>query len=120
MARGEAMGVARGNACGVPKGKPRQVASGETTMGVARGKASGPTGGVFGCCSDHFETPSTPEGWFCLSAVNKWWMGRQWSVGEPKGGVFGFVAIFRHRLRQRSGSGCQGSTMVDGSAMVGW
>ena len=65
MARGEAMGVARGNACcGVPKGKPRQVASGETTMmGVARGKASGPTGGVFGC-SDHFETPVAKEEWF--------------------------------------------------------
>ena len=43
--------------------KPRQVASGETTMGVARGKASGPTGGVFGC-SDHFETPVAKEEWF--------------------------------------------------------
>ena len=40
-----------------------------------------PKGGVFGL-SDHFETPSTPEGWFCLSAVNKWWMGRQWAVGQ--------------------------------------
>ena len=117
-------------------------------------KVGEPKGGGFGS-SDHFETPATPEEWFCLPAVDKWRMGRQWPVGEPKGCVFGVsdhfetpvapeewfwlpgvnhggwvdssrlvgqkvassgsVTILRHRFRRRSGSGCQRSTMVDGS-----
>ncbi len=113
MARGEAMGVARSNVCGVPKGKPRQVAA-------VRGKASGPTGGVFGC-SDHFETPVAKEEWFWLPAAkNGGWVDSGRLVGQ-KVVSSDLVTILRHRLRQRGGSVCQQSTnggWVDSGRLV--
>ncbi len=87
---------------------------------AVRGKASGPTGGVFGC-SDHFETPVAKEEWFWLPAAkNGGWVDSGRLVGQ-KVVSSDLVTILRHRLRQRGGSVCQQSTnggWVDSGRLV--
>ncbi len=95
------------------------VASGRQWLMGQQWQVGEPKGGGFGS-SDRLGTPVAPEEWFWLSGVNRGGRVGNGRLASQKGGVFGSVAVLGHRLRRRSGSGCQRSTMVDGSAMARW